>query len=301
MLSRNGSGYISVITPIKNYEKGIHKIEYCINQLPEKNFELILIHDCDDLKSSIELSKLLDMNSIPSVKLIQGQFGNPGSARNAGLRIANGNWITFWDSDDLPEVNRYLQMADLGSLYNYECVIGGFTVVDDASLKADREFLFGINPLLDIYSNPGIWRFIFERKSISEISFRDFRMAEDQLFIAEYDLPNRKIGYFEESVYKYFVGNTNHATSQKIPISDLPKVTQIIKKLLMKSHVSSRQMLATFLVKQVFTAVRRGSILTKIYSMFLFAYYIIILPIKIKFRIIAIFSSFLLSRDSSYK
>lgn len=96
-------GLISVVVPIYKVEKYLVK---CIDSIIEqsyRNIELILVDDgspdscpqiCDKYKSK-------DLR----VRVIHKQNGGLSDARNAGLKIATGEWITFIDSDDYVGVN----------------------------------------------------------------------------------------------------------------------------------------------------------------------------------------------------
>lgn len=89
---------LSLIVPVYKTEKYIKR---CIDSLLHqtfKNIEIILIDDgspdrcgemCDNYKE-------LDDRII----VIHKQNGGLGSARNAGIKVANGNYIGFVDSDD---------------------------------------------------------------------------------------------------------------------------------------------------------------------------------------------------------
>lgn len=89
---------ISVIVPIYNVEKYLGRcIESIVNQT-YKNTEIILVDDgspdncpemCDDWEKKDE-----------RIKVIHKENGGLSDARNAGLEIASGDYISFIDSDD---------------------------------------------------------------------------------------------------------------------------------------------------------------------------------------------------------
>ena len=89
---------ISVIVPIYKVEPYIHRCVDSILAQTFTDFELILVDDgspdscgaiCDEYASRDERIKVIHKNN-----------GGLSSARNAGLRIAEGRFVLFCDSDD---------------------------------------------------------------------------------------------------------------------------------------------------------------------------------------------------------
>lgn len=89
---------ISVIVPIYNTEKYINACVDSIISQTYKNIEIILVDDGSQDKSPIicETYKKKDAR----VKVIHKENGGLSSARNAGIDIANGEYLAFVDSDD---------------------------------------------------------------------------------------------------------------------------------------------------------------------------------------------------------
>lgn len=90
---------VSIITPVYNVEKCIERnIKSIINQT-DKNFELLLIDDGSPDKS-IEIAEGLLKNSDINYRIITQKNSGVSVARNKGIEEANGEYITFLDSDD---------------------------------------------------------------------------------------------------------------------------------------------------------------------------------------------------------
>lgn len=89
---------VSVIIPVYNIE---HFIERCINSVIHqtyKNLEIILVDD----GSKDNSGKICDNYSEEDnrIKIVHKDNGGLSSARNAGLEISRGDFITFIDGDD---------------------------------------------------------------------------------------------------------------------------------------------------------------------------------------------------------
>ena len=89
---------ISIIVPIYNAEKTLLKCLDSILVQSYRNFELILIDDGSKDNSPNICNKYAAIDS--RVIVIHKENGGVSSARNAGLDISKGKWITFIDSDD---------------------------------------------------------------------------------------------------------------------------------------------------------------------------------------------------------
>ncbi|WP_315082144.1 glycosyltransferase [uncultured Clostridium sp.] len=90
---------VSIITPVYNVEECIEKsIKSVINQTC-KEFEFLLIDDGSKDKS-IEIAKSLLESSDINFKIITQENAGVSCARNRGINIASGEYITFLDSDD---------------------------------------------------------------------------------------------------------------------------------------------------------------------------------------------------------
>ena len=89
---------ISVIVPIYNVEKYLDKcVDSIINQT-YKNLEIILVDDgspdncpqmCDDYAKKDS-----------RIRVVHKENGGLSDARNAGMKVATGEYVSFIDSDD---------------------------------------------------------------------------------------------------------------------------------------------------------------------------------------------------------
>ena len=90
---------VSIIMPVYNSEKFLKKaVESVLNQKFE-DFELILVDDGSPDASGSICDEFAEKDS--RVKLIHKKNGGICSARNAGLKIAKGEYVGFCDNDDL--------------------------------------------------------------------------------------------------------------------------------------------------------------------------------------------------------
>jgi glycosyltransferase involved in cell wall biosynthesis len=116
---------VSVVVPIYNVEKYIHR---CVDSLLKQsysNLEIILVDD----ESPDNCPKICDnyLKIDNRIKVVHKKNGGLSDARNAGMKIATGDYIIFIDSDDYAELNmveKALYAAESNN--NSEVVLWGF-------------------------------------------------------------------------------------------------------------------------------------------------------------------------------
>lgn len=91
---------LSIIIPVYNVEKWLERCVKSVEDqdLPSSDYEVILVNDGSKDKSgqiAMELSKEYD-----NIIVINKNNGGQSSARNAGMKIARGDYYMFVDSDD---------------------------------------------------------------------------------------------------------------------------------------------------------------------------------------------------------
>lgn len=107
----NEKRLISVIVPVYNAEKTLRR---CVDSLLDQNFpdaEIILIND-GSKDASDELCRGYQAADARIVYL-KKENGGVSSARNAGLDLATGTYITFVDSDDYVEPDYFQTILEL--------------------------------------------------------------------------------------------------------------------------------------------------------------------------------------------
>ena len=93
-----GQSLVSVIIPVYNTEKYLSRCIKSVLYSEYKNIEIILVDD-----GSIDSSGLICDSFAKEddrIRVIHKSNGGLSSARNAGIDIAKGEYITFIDSDD---------------------------------------------------------------------------------------------------------------------------------------------------------------------------------------------------------
>ena len=92
------SNLVSVIVPVYNVKPYLRECFDSICRQSYRNIEIILVDD-GSTDGSGELCDVLAASD-DRTTVLHKENGGLSDARNAGLRIAQGDWISFVDSDD---------------------------------------------------------------------------------------------------------------------------------------------------------------------------------------------------------
>lgn len=231
---------ISVIVPVYKAEQYLERCVKSILEQTYQNFELILVDDGSSDNCPTMCDEWAEKDN--RVHVIHKKNGGASSARNAGLKIAKGNWIAFADSDDWLDKTALKTLYDLAKKYNVPMAIGGMRVVQEdtnASVvkKQDVKVLshadlmsrfFRLNGEPDTHSVCGA---IIQRNILDGYTFIEGKMNED--VEACYYLARKCEAaiYIDAPLYNYFKnieGVTNSGFSKKK--LDLLDVWDIVQK-----------------------------------------------------------------------
>ena len=103
---------LSVIIPVYNADKYLkNTFDSLISQTVFQNLEIIIIND-GSTDNSRNICEEFQKNYDNAVLINQQNFG-VSAARNAGIKISRGKYITFLDADDYIENNLYEKELDL--------------------------------------------------------------------------------------------------------------------------------------------------------------------------------------------
>lgn len=257
---------ITIIVPVSRMSTKLSNLRHWLRTVDFESIEVILVHDIQDVDTGREL-KEITLN-IPQIQLIEARYGSPGMARNAGLDLAKSEWIVFWDSDDLPEVEEVIEMIEIAANGNFAVAVGGFTVQTLTSPNLHSLHLIENSVSGKLFEEfgmqPGLWRWAFRNEIIGKIRFKAFRMAEDQCFLFDLNLAGQRIYVHPKSVYTYFVGDEQQLTNNPKALSDLLKSVPYLMRSIKGSNASKSEFGALLITRQVLTALKRGVLSTKI-------------------------------------
>lgn len=94
---------ISIISPVYNAASYIDHFLMAIKMQTFKSFQWILVDDGSTDATLQIIQKFRDQNPSLDILVLTKKNGGVSSARNLGLQYVTGKYLTFADSDDIPE------------------------------------------------------------------------------------------------------------------------------------------------------------------------------------------------------
>lgn len=206
---------ISIIVPVYNTYPPF--LEKCIGSLilqGYSNVEIIIVDDGSDT----EIAQLCDELALRDkrIKVFHKNNGGVSSARNLGLKMSLGEYVTFVDSDDWVEDDFLTTLVsgvreestDLsisGILYEYET---NKTSLKD--IKSERKTRYCYEKK-EVYSailhskdiGGYLWNKLFRKELITNSIDEKLHYCEDFVFVATYAENIQKAIYINKKTYHY--------------------------------------------------------------------------------------------------
>lgn len=229
---------ISVIVPVYNVEEYLQEcIESLINQ-SYKDMEILLIDDGSTDKSG----QICDLYSqkYDFIKVIHKSNGGLCSARNKGLSIAEGEYISFIDSDDCVENKFFQVLYQEAKKYDLDVLFCNYIVFEDNNAnsirdKKNKQYLITDNSVTGLeyqkirFKNNEwdchVCMGIFKREFLEKNNFNFYEkgklLFEDVLFTNKILLKAKRVKYVDFFGYRYrnrWQGSLSRQKSTKLRI-----------------------------------------------------------------------------------
>lgn len=120
---------ISVIVPVYNSRPFLDRCIVSILQQSFSDFEAIFIDDCSS-DGSASLVRQFARNDSRIVLRVHRKNKGPGAARNSGVAMARGDYVTFVDSDDFIAPNLFEAMINASEGGKFDIVETGCQAID---------------------------------------------------------------------------------------------------------------------------------------------------------------------------
>lgn len=218
---------ISVIIPVYNAEKYLRRCLESIVQQSYKDFEVIIINDGSADGSERICAEFASENK--QIKLITIANNGVSNARNIGLDVAIGDYISFVDADDYLDVDYLENYMKAAALTDADIVVGGVQEENSnkISYQKNKNVIFEqerikqlVCSLLDnksdennLYS-PQVLGFacskLYKKEILKFIRFdKNIPVREDAIFNAKAFLVSDKIAFRDFAGYHYVINATS--------------------------------------------------------------------------------------------
>ena len=213
---------ISVIVPVYNVEPYLRRCVDSIVVQTLSDFEIILVDDgstdgcgriCDEFAST-------DIR----VTVIHKENGGLGSARNAGLDAARGDYLAFVDSDDCIAPEMYQRLLAALQKANADLSICGYQKINEnheaigAAGTYPFEIITGMQALEKLYTHDYVYFTIacnklFKRCVFDAIRFPEGKLFEDGYAAFRYYYASKTVVCLPEGFYFYLTRSNSITTS----------------------------------------------------------------------------------------
>lgn len=209
---------ISIIVPVYNTEKYITR---CINSILEQtfeNWELLLIDD-GSRDSSGKICDIFQKKD-SRIKVIHKKNEGVSIARNLGITLSKGNYITFIDSDDWVE-NDYLEiMYKMIKIMNVDILVTGCLYKEKNRVynpfSIGKEQVYNRDDFQIEFFKQDKFMWTIYDKLYKKYLFKNhkfdirLKIAEDMMLFWELISEAKRIGYYP--LYKYYYDKTASQT-----------------------------------------------------------------------------------------
>lgn len=202
---------ISIVVPIYNVEQYLQKcVDSLINQT-YKNLEIILVDD----GSPDNCPKICDeyAKQDSRIKVIHKENGGLSDARNAGMKIATGEYISFIDSDDWIKSEMVEDMYNRIIEDNSDLVSSGVLWVDEDGVEirnatVSENCVLNTEQAMTELINDGklkqhVWNKLYKADLIKNIPFDKGKYHEDVFWSYKVIGEAERISIEKNSYYFY--------------------------------------------------------------------------------------------------
>ena len=225
---------LSVIIPVYRVEATLSR---CVESIVDQTFsdmEIILVDDgspdgcpamCDDWASKDE-----------RIRVIHKANGGLSDARNAGLNVAQGAFVTFVDSDDFLDRDTYAQVMEQAE----DNDITEFPLFRHYGSKWQQEIRFGSRIYESAedywlqgraYEHSYAWNKVYRRRLFDDVRFPKGKVFEDVFTLPRLLDNARKIATLDCGMYYYcYNGQGITATAQGEQLEMLLKAHEEVMK-----------------------------------------------------------------------
>lgn len=220
---------VSVIVPVYNVENYLRECLDSIVAQTYRNIEVILIDDGSKDSSGEICDEYADKDN--RIKVIHKENGGVSAARDTGLDVAKGEWISYVDSDDYIEDTMLETLICLAKENDVELAMCSFkdisecenvTQENDIRIFSKDELIYNyVVRNTDYCITEGIWDRIYKRVLVDGLRFKNDRINEDILYTMEVFTRAHKALYTSEKLYNYRAGREGNITGRKTTIDSI--------------------------------------------------------------------------------
>ena len=211
---------VSIVVPVYNAQESLSNCIYSILDQSYDNFELIIVDD----GSTDESKKIYESIKDKRIKAIYQENSGASSARNTGLSIARGEYITFVDADDTISPNMLSTM-----IYSVTNANADVAVCNPRNQTPSQQKNIFFEAISYNYCWE-TWGKLIRYSTIKHLFNTKVTIGEDLLFYYENYKMNKNFVFIDDNLYYYNLhhGSLMHSIATAKDLSCLDVLLQII-------------------------------------------------------------------------
>ena len=241
---------VSIIVPVYNVEKYLNK---CISSILEQSFtdfELILVDDGSKDNSGRICDEYKDRDS--RIKVMHQGNGGLSAARNIGIELSEGRYVTFIDSDDFihPNMletlyNNILESEAEISICDYHLVYEGKEISPKVGDNNTRLYtnIEGVKRIVEKSEASMIIACskLYRRSLFCDIRFPAGKCHEDEFVTYKLFYKSSKIVVTEAKLY-YYLKRSNSITGSTYSIKRLEKLEALEEAIMFFKNENNKEL-----------------------------------------------------------
>lgn len=204
---------LSIVALVYNLEDYLPR---CLDALVNQTLDNIEILCVDD-GSKDSAPQIVDdyARRYPNlVKAFHKENGGEFTTRNYGLERAQGEYVTFVDTDDYVEPDWAEKLYNAAKENDADMAVCGFERIDLKTGKVVSRDMTGFGNSVKtlsadddfpVFINPAPWNKIYKREKVKDLRFKNFRGFNDMIFLASSYSRVEKIAFVPDVLYHYFL------------------------------------------------------------------------------------------------
>lgn len=227
---------LSIVVPIYNVEQYLRECLESLYKINKIDYEIILVNDGSKDNSREIMEEFYNLYPDKTV-IVDKENGGLSSARNAGMRVAKGDYISFIDSDDFIDVDEYTKFFLEGEEEKLDVMVGNMRYYTPEKTGAplfrsdivkNSGIVTGIEFFWELFEQPKCFREevvddIYKREFLikNNLWFNEDIVHEDSEFTPMVYIKAQRVKYIDRAFYFYRqrTGSIMNKVSEKSIVS----------------------------------------------------------------------------------
>lgn len=229
----------SIITPMYNSFDLMGRYFESLNNQTYKNFEVIIVDDYSTDGSYEKACAYAEKSPLTISVYKTEKNSGPGNARNIGMDVAKGEWITFVDNDDWVDNTLLEKVEEVTRQNAVNCVVYDYYITNGKENKIARSMYTGEEGIISLSKcmisvrNHTFGKFYkLSNCREKDICFPNLKRCEDVAFVCRAIDACGLVYYMKKPMYYYLQRQSSLSNNKKLDETDMIKAFGVLEETL---------------------------------------------------------------------